>query len=166
MISALPGLLAARLAQEVTQVATATGLFSQPCRAATGDVEFSGPGATQAAVFVQLGAFEHDSEIGARSDGEVITFPFAAEVQLALAGPETVTLDSAQREPPLSVVDGRDLMLSVVTGLLATAKDAGFDAPLSLATLRAGGRKIEAHWRYGHTARPPTVSGVIDTVWP
>lgn len=151
MISALPGLLATRLADDVTAVGTASGLFSQPCRGLAGDAVFSGADASRAAVFVALGGLEHEDNLGARSDGDVISLPFSARVALTLAGPETLTLDSASKTPESVDVEGADLMLSVVTGLLGTARAAGRDAPLSEATIHAGGRKLSARWRYGQT---------------
>ncbi len=159
MISALPGLLASKLAEGVTNVGTTSGLFSQPCRGIAGDVEFSGPHASRAAVFVELGALDQDDDLGARSDGEVISLPFTAKVAMSLAGPETLTLDSAQRDPASVAVEGADLMLSVVTGLLGTARAARRDAPLSEAVIHAGGRKLSARWRYGQTlsVAPATV---------
>lgn len=161
MISALPGLLAETLAREVSAVAGAAGIFAQPCRAVVGDAAFAGPDAARAAVFVSLGALDPDAAIGARSEGEVITLPFTAEVRVALAGPDALTLDAATREPPGSAVDGADLMLSAVAGLFATARDAGADAPLSRAVLHAGGRRITAQWRHGQTTAitPGTVAG-------
>ncbi len=149
MISALPGILADRLAQEVTDVATAAGLFVGPCRAVSGDVAFAGAEADRAAVFVSLGALEQEGEIGARADGEVIRLPFQAEVELALAGPQTVVLDETERDPADVPVEGADLMLSVVTGHLGTARDAGRNAPISMAETRANGRRIAAEWRFG-----------------
>ncbi|WP_342078148.1 hypothetical protein [Yoonia sp. SS1-5] len=148
MISALPLLLADHLAAEVTGVALPTGLFTDPCRGAVGDVTFAAD-ADEAAVFVQLGALDQDAGIGARADGEEIRLPFTAEVDLALAGPETTVVDGADRDPADTPVAGADLMLSVVTGHLNTARDAGRNAPLSRAETRAEGRKLAAEWRFG-----------------
>ncbi len=161
MISALPGVLAARLAGEVTQAAGTTGLFTEPCRGLEGEVAFTGAEASRAAVFVRLGDLEQDSEIGARSEGEAIVLPFVAEVHLALAGPETVALGVARRDPSGAEVAGADLMLSVVSDVLGAAQDAGQGAPLSEAVLRAGERRIDALWRYGQTLSiaPDIVSG-------
>lgn len=160
MISALPGILADMLAAEVTHVASSTGLFAQPCRGVGGDVSFSNGNAERAAVFVTLGPLEHETDIGARADGEVIRLPFLAEVNIALAGPADVVLDNTERQPADAPVTGADLLLSVITGHLDTARDAGRNAPISMAETRAGGRRIAAEWRFGQivSITPETVS--------
>ena len=148
MINALPGLLAQTLADQVNRVADTGGLFAAPCRAAEGPARFR-PRDREAAVFVTLGALTNDDSIGAVTAGEQIKLPFTAEVDVILAGPETVDLSGVTRDPADLPVDWADLMLSVVTGHLQAAADAGRDAPLSRSEVRAGTRRISAEWRFG-----------------
>lgn len=165
MIRALPGILASQLAAQVTNVGTATGLFADPCRAVTGAPVFTGAGAKRAAVFVDLGALDQDASLGARAQGEDIRLPFTAHVQLALAGPETPTMDDATTDPGDAAFDGSDLMLSIVTSVLETAADAGANAPISRAETRAPTRKITAEWRFGQITAIRPISVSNRTLW-
>lgn len=148
MISALPGLLAQTLADKVNGVAGAGTIFAAPCRGVAGPVAFA-PADTQAVVFAELGALTNEDSIGAVTAGEQIKLPFQAKVMVSLAGPETTDLSDVTRDPADLPIDWADMMLSVVTGHLQSASDAGRDAPISYSDVRTGTRRITAEWRFG-----------------
>lgn len=148
MISALPLILARKIAQAVDSVGADDTAFGHACRALSGPPIFAGRNAKNAAVFVRAGALEQDHEIGATPQGTLIRLPFSATVQIWLAGPADVTPDLEGLTPTDAVFDGSDLMLSLAMDLFRSDADPGQKAPLSVAETIVNNRRLRAEWRF------------------